>query len=67
MSLGHQNTIGSVWREANPILSAASNSKGACQFYAISITSLFTEMDHLEAIGSTVSEQLWGISKSLAV
>jgi hypothetical protein len=37
------------------------------QFHAIGITYVFSEMGQLEAIGSTASEQLWAISKSLAV
>src|SRR6266576_3364903 len=37
------------------------------QFHVIGITYLFGLMGQLEAINSTASEQLWAISKSLAV
>jgi len=37
------------------------------QFHAIDIVCLFIEMGQLEAIGCTTSEQLWAISKTLAL
>ncbi len=80
--MGHQQVISSIWLWATPMPSAVLywNDSGLTgghrqhliqgelgQFYVIGITYLFGEMGQLEAIGSTASEQLWAISKSLAV
>ncbi len=81
-TMGHQQVIGSIWLWATPMPSAVLhwNDSGPTgghrqhltwgelgQFHVIGIIYLFGEMGQLKVIGSIVSEQLWAISKSLAV
>src|SRR6266566_2536078 len=81
-TVGHQQVISSIWLWATPMPSAVLhwNDSGPTgghwqrlirgelgQFHVIGITYLFGLMGQLKAIGSTASEQLWAISKSLAI